>query len=789
MSGRGGTSVVKTIGGALAGFVGIVAMSVVAGVLVAASITPAIALSGMAASDAVEMFDNLPEYLEIGTLAEKSDVYAKDASGGDVLLASFYAQNRVQVGWEEISPSVTDAVVASEDPRFYAHGGIDLLGTVRAAATTAMGGDVQGGSSITQQYVKNVLVQKAEALSDPIERDAAYREATETTPERKIAEMRLAIGLEKEYPKNDILLGYLNIALFGGTVYGIEAAARYYFGISAKDLSLAQSAALVAIVNNPEKFRFDRPNNPANPAADGYPQTLDRRNYILSRMDLESKVTPEQAQAAAAEPLTPAITEPSTGCQTAGAAAFFCDYVTWVIKNDDAFGASQDERDATFKRGGYKIYTSLDSELQQAAVSATDDWVPKSMANINIGSATVSVEVGTGRILAMTQNKDYSNDPSETGAHITGINYNTDFGYGGSSGFQVGSTYKVFTLAEWLQEGRSLGERVDGTRRAYTTFRDSCEADGVYTGAEPWNPGNDEGGNGGVTTALQATTGSINTSFAAMAQQLDLCGIRNTALAMGVHRADGTELQRIAPTILGTNEIAPLTMATAFAGFANRGTVCTPIAIDRIVDRSGTDIAPPASECTQGLSEEVAATAGHALQQVVTSGTGAPSNPKNGIPHIGKTGTTDDALHTWMVGASTEVATATWVGNVSGFTSMRGFTLDGVNAGQVRHQIWPRIMRVADAKYGGSAFPTPSRSLTDAPQEAVPQVTGQSPAAATARLRSAGFTVRVDGTPIPCDRPAGSVAQTDPPAGARAAKGTAITLQISAGRGDPPPEN
>ncbi|AZZ54454.1 penicillin-binding transpeptidase domain-containing protein [Rathayibacter iranicus] len=107
------------------------------------------------------------------------------------------------------------------------------------------------------------------------------------------------------------------------------------------------------------------------------------------------------------------------------------------------------------------------------------------------------------------------------------------------------------------------------------------------------DPGNDEGGNGGVTTALQATTGSINTSFAAMAQQLDLCGIRNTALAMGVHRADGTELQRIAPTILGTNEIAPLTMATAFAGFANRGTVCTPIAIDRIVDRSGTDIAHP----------------------------------------------------------------------------------------------------------------------------------------------------------------------------------------------------
>ncbi|KZX21425.1 penicillin-binding protein [Rathayibacter tanaceti] len=787
MSGQGGTRVVKTIGGAVGSLIGIVAMSIVAGVLVAASVTPAIALSGMAAGNTVEMFDNLPEYLEIGTLAEKSDVYAKDSAGGDVLLASFYAQNRVQVGWDEISPFVMDAVIASEDPRFYEHGGVDLLGTVRAAATTALGADVQGGSSITQQYVKNVLVQKAEGLSDPIERDAAYREATETTPERKVAEMRLAIGLEKEYAKNDILLGYLNIALFGGTVYGIEAAARYYFGVSAKDLSLAQSAALVAIVNNPEKFRFDRPDDPANLAAEGYPSTLDRRNYIINRMDLESKVTTEQVQEAAATPVSPRITEPSTGCQTAGVAAFFCDYVTWVIKNDDAFGASQDERDATFKRGGYQIYTTLDSDLQQAAVSATDAWVPKSMANVNIGSASVSVEVGTGRILAMTQNKDYSNDPTVTGANYTSVNYNTDLGHGGSSGFQVGSTYKVFTLAEWLQEGHSLSESVDGTRRAYTTFRDSCEPGGVYYGGEPWNPGNDEGGNGGVTTALQATTGSINTSFAAMAQQLDLCGIRNTALSMGVHRADGTELQKLAPAILGTNEIAPLTMATAFAGFANKGTVCTPIAIDRIVDRTGADIAPPSSECTQALSEDVAATAAFALQQVVSGGTGAPSNPKTGVPHLGKTGTTDKAVHTWMVGASTEVATATWVGNVRGSSSMRSFLLKGVNAGQVRHQIWPRIMRVADAKYGGSAFPAPSQALVDASQQAVPQVTGQSPAVATARLRSVGFTVRVDAAPVPSDRPAGTVARTDPPAGSRVAKGAQITLRISAGTAAPSP--
>ncbi|MBF4462870.1 MULTISPECIES: penicillin-binding protein [unclassified Rathayibacter] len=786
MSGAAGARVVRSIGGAIGGFLGIVAMSVVAGVLVAASITPAIALGGMATSNTVTLFDNLPEYLEIGTLAQKSDVYAKDASGGDVLLASFYAQNRVEVGWDAISPFVKDAVVASEDPRFYEHGGVDLLGTVRAATATAAGGPVQGGSSITQQYVKNVLVQKAEALTDPIARDAAYRDATETTVERKVAEMRLAIGMEKRYPKDDILLGYLTIALFGGTVYGIEAAARYYFGIGASELSLPQAAALVAIVNNPEKFRFDRPDNPENPASAGYPRTLERRNYVIEQMARASTITPEQAQDAMAAPLSPTITEPSTGCQTAGVAAFFCDYVTWVVKNDDAFGANQEERDATFKRGGYRLYTTLDARLQEAAVSATRDWIPTSMASVDIGSASVSVEVGTGRILAMTQNKEYSNDPDVTGPGYTSVNYTTDFAYGGSSGFQVGSTYKVFTLAEWLQEGHSLGESVDGTRREYRTFRDSCEPDGTYYG-EPWNPRNDEGGNGGVTTALQATTGSINTSFAAMAQQLDLCGIRNTAQAMGVHRADGRELQKLAPTILGTNEIAPLTMATAFAGFANKGTVCTPIAIDRIVDRTGADIPPPVSTCTQGMSEKVAATAGFALQQVMArGGTGAPSDPGTGIPHIGKTGTTDDALHTWMVGSSTKVATATWVGNVSGLTSMRSFSLNRVNAGQVRHQIWPRIMRVADATYGGGAFPAPERSLVDAPLAAVPQLAGQSPAVATARLRELGFTVTVSPDRVPSDRPAGTVAQTNPPAGSRIARGAAITLQLSAGSTAPP---
>ncbi|WKK70623.1 biosynthetic peptidoglycan transglycosylase [Rathayibacter oskolensis] len=327
-------------------------MSVIAGLLATVVVAPAVALTTAATSGTISAFESLPSYLEVGELMQKTDVYAGDPDD-PTLLASFYDQNRIEVSGDQIADSVKDALVASEDPRFYDHGGIDLQGTLRAIASTyILDSDTQGGSSITQQYVKNVLVQKAESITDEAERDAAYKEATATTPERKLKEMRLAIGLEKESSKDDILLGYLNIALFGGTVYGIEAAAEYYFGTTAAELSVSQSAALLAIVNNPEKFRFDRPDDPDNGAATGYALTTARRDYILDRMLEYGKIDAATHDAATAEALVPDITPPSTGCQTAGSAAYFCDYVSHVLRNDLALGATDEERYAAVKRGG-----------------------------------------------------------------------------------------------------------------------------------------------------------------------------------------------------------------------------------------------------------------------------------------------------------------------------------------------------------------------------------------------------------------------------------------------------
>ncbi|GAA1832986.1 transglycosylase domain-containing protein [Agromyces salentinus] len=733
----------RTAFGVLGGFLGLILASAMAAALIVVGVTPALATVGMAASGTIDMFERLPGYLKIGELSQKSNIYATQSDGKPVLLASFYDQNRVEVGWNEVSTFVKDATVAGEDPRFYDHGGVDLQGTIRAALTTAAGRATQGGSSIAQQYVKNVRVQQCERDADKValegmtedeiaaltgderfalveeERLACYDSATETSIDRKLKEMRLAIGVEKRYAKNDILLGYLNIAGFGGTVYGIEAAANYYFSTSAKDVTLPQAASLVAIVNNPVKFQLDKPESETNGAENGYAANRDRRDYLLRHMMLEKKITAEQYEAAIATPVEPVITEPSTGCQTAGGSAYFCDYVKHILQKDPTFGDDDEERMLNFRRGGYQVYTTLDLDLQYHAELALTQHVPSTYPGWDVGGVISSVEVGTGRVLAMAQNKVYSQDPAVVNGNpnYSGINYNTDYDYGGSSGFQPGSSYKVFTLAEWLATGHALTERVNSTRKSnWGAFNDSCL--GTQYADPGWNPRNDSNEAGGNYSALESTIGSINTGFMGMAKLLDQCGIANKARAFGVHRADGDPLVQFPSAVLGINEVAPLSMAVAFAGIANDGVACTPVAIDRIVGIDGEEIPPPKSECAAAVTPEVAGAMHYAMSRVMTSGTGQTSNNNTfpSVPLIGKTGTTDGAKDTWMVGASTEVATAVAVVSVNGDANQRGLNFATGEAATARHRMWPMVMSAASLKYGGGEFsmagPGPVAPLT-----------------------------------------------------------------------------
>lgn len=211
----------------LGAFTAFLAMSAVAGLCIAATAVPGLLVVGASASGGIRAFQSLPEYLQIGPLAQPTTIYATRDDGSPQALATFYWQNRLPVSLDKVSTAAKDAAIAAEDPRFFQHGGMDLQGTLRGALSTALGGKVQGGSSITQQYVKNVLLQKCEAMpTQTAEQRAAAQaclhDATGVTPERKLREIRLAIGVEKRYTKSQILEGYLNIAGFGGTVYGIE---------------------------------------------------------------------------------------------------------------------------------------------------------------------------------------------------------------------------------------------------------------------------------------------------------------------------------------------------------------------------------------------------------------------------------------------------------------------------------------------------------------------------------------------------------------------------------------
>ncbi len=783
----------RTTSGVLGGLLGLVGLSTVAGILVTATVTPAIAVSGYAASNAISMFDNMPSYLEIDDLMESTEIYARASDGTPQLLARFYDQNRVPLEFDQISPLVYDAVLSSEDKNFYKHGGVDLAGTMSAVLANVRGTSSRGGSSISQQYVKNILVQRCEEdATTEEEKQACYWEATnsdigEGGLQRKLQEMRFAIQLEKTYTKDEILLGYLNIVNFGGQNYGIGAASKYYFGVDAANLTLSQAATLAGMVQEPNGYRIDRPDNESNGAANGYAKTLERRNYVLGRMLDDGKITQAEFEAAKAEPITPQITPTDQGCQMAGGSAYFCDYVRTIVENDPIFGETPDERKAALRRGGYRIYTTLDLDLQRSAEEALS-IVPAHMEGIELGSTAVQLEVGTGRVLSMAQNTLYSQSAAqlESDPSYSSINFNTRKANGGSSGFNVGSTYKVFTLLDWLEKGHSINEVLNGTVRNFKIDRGCDEGMQTVVGADI---GNFENSRGYTSTPYQFTADSLNTGFFAMAEKLSVCEVNKVADRLGVTLADGHKTYEAdasypdlnAPySILGSMNIAPIDMANVYATIASGGTYCQPKAIDEITDSSGNPLPLPETTCSRVLDESVANTAAHVLQNVLASGSATPSRTFDGTPLIGKTGI-HQQFQTWMIGSSTKVASATWVGNVIGESQLNRLWANGYPLWRMRHAIWPDLQRAANAKYGGDQFPGPDSNLSRRVYADLPSVVGLTVEEATAKLEDAGFAVRVN-DPVDGAEPAGTITSQDPGAG-RVPAGTTVAITPSNGQG------
>ncbi|MFG2071372.1 transglycosylase domain-containing protein [Nonomuraea maritima] len=635
------------------------AAATAAGVVAAAIALPAVGGTGAAFVSASEELGIKPEALKEPPLAERTTVL--DAQGNPI--AWFYEEYRENVKLADVADIMKKAIISIEDYRFYEHGAIDIEGTVRALAKNlTSGGIAQGGSSITQQYVKQVLLNSATTEK---EKNAALAPSYA----RKLRELRYALAVEEKYTKDQILEKYLNIAYFGAGAYGVEAAAKRFFGVNASDLTLAQAATLAGAVQDPNatdpnlgKAQKDR--------------LLKRRNVVLDRMAELKKITPEQAAEAKKQKLDYEGTDIPGGCSTSPY-PYYCMYVRAEVLSNPAFGKTQVAREQFLNRGGLTIQTTLDPKMQRAAEQAIRKHV---FAGDNPVAAEALVQPGTGAIKAMAASRKYGTNKRKK---EMSINVVADAVHGGGIGFQAGSTFKTFTLLTALKKGYKLNDGLQagsGYRAPYYSSFKNCKGENI--GDPTHTVTNDEGG-GGFKTLQTGTWESVNTFFVALEQKVGLCDTVKTAKSLGIKRSDGRPLQEYETFTLGINEMDPVTVATAYAAIGARGKYCEPMVITKITDRNGkvTNYRP---KCRQALDPEVADAAADILSGVFTKGT-MKGVGGIGRPAGGKTGTTDDQATAWFAGFTPDLAGAVSIGDPRGSQvhKLNNITIGGTYYGSV----------------------------------------------------------------------------------------------------------
>jgi membrane peptidoglycan carboxypeptidase len=570
------------------------------------------------------------------------------------VLAYYYGRgiDRVPVSYAQIAPAMRQAIVAIEDARFYQHGAIDFKGTIRAVLNNLSHNPVQGGSTLAQQYVKNVLY-----LSSP-NPQAAFAGATSETIGRKIRELRMAARVEHQMSKNEILSSYLNVAYFGSSAYGVEVAAERYFSTDASKLTLPQAALLAGLVENPTAY--DPINNPKT--------ALARRNQVLQRMVQVGDITQADASAAARQPLG---LNPSTlqkGCTSTSAryAAFFCDYVLASMKVDPEFKQAWQRLNGI---GGLKIYTTLDPKVQHAAQHAVNYMMPPPPSSVNPGknaAAEVIVQPGTGKVRAIAIDRRYG-----YGKHATVVNYAVGPQYNGGEGVQIGSTGKVYVMVTALKQGIPFGYTKDVGFSATVSGYSNCKGQPTA----PWQVHNDESEKGGHYSLYTGTTASINVFFAYLEQKVGLCNVVKTAAKMGLTWPDGKSLLKADPKerhwlsadnlpsfTLGAANVAPIDVAASDAVLPARGIYCKPVTVTKIVTTDGARLPVESPDCHRVLSKEVADAANYILQGDLT-GLGTAGGDAIGRPAAAKTGTADQYVSAFFVGYTPHLLGAVWVGN------------------------------------------------------------------------------------------------------------------------------
>ncbi len=692
-----------------------VLVSVLGGVLVAGLFVPTTGLVTETAKSVALAMNNIPEELEVGPPSEGSKVLMADGQ----VLTQFFDQNRKNVTLDNIAPIMRQAQVGIEDQRFYQHGALDLRGTLRALVRSSSG-SAQGGSTLTQQYVKLALLYDAQSRNDT----AGVEAANSRTVNRKILEMRYAIALEKKLTKDQILERYLNIAYFGDGAYGVEAAANHYFGVSAKDLSLPQAAMLAGIVRNPVT---------TNPVVNVAAATERMRN-VLDRL-VEINVI-KQADADAAKQFkfdkTKVVPNPSRSC-TASKYPHLCDYVYRVLKTLPSLGANPTDRVTTLNRAGLTIQTEIDPRFQDAAQESVSGFVaPTDPVNavMNI------VQPGTGLIKAMAQSKpEIGNGPGQTF-----YNYSASTSLGGAGGIEGGSTFKAFTLtAAMLLNAQDPTQFDPINLRIFSDYNHTFTLADDWKGcAGPvhvnWSPTTAESGNWNM---YDGATESSNTFFTQLEQRVGVCNVVKAAELLGLKRADDANLETgllpngksldnlgsradgMSPTFtLGNVPATPLSLVTAYATLAARGMRCDPIILKSITDAKSRTYAVPSANCQQVIPQGVADRVNDILHGPFSWWGTAEKAMIDGYLISGKTGTQKNATTILTNGYTPDLAGSALItvdskhpeakalkaatGNyqvegltIHGTNVKTGYTLQGKSGTEAGGQIWKPAMQAA----------------------------------------------------------------------------------------------
>jgi membrane peptidoglycan carboxypeptidase len=688
---------------------------VIAGVVVAAAALPAAAMAGALTAAGMGTFDSLPTGFTSVPAPQSSFIYAAD---GKTLLAMLYDENRRDVPLAEVAPVMQQAIVASEDIRFYQHGGVDYKGVARALVANGSGDSAQGASTLTMQYVRQSAIYAAKTPEDVVA-------ASERTKARKLREMKLAMALEQKLDKKQILERYLNIAPFGHGAWGIYAASHVYFGKDPKDLTLPEAALLAGLVQAPSVY---------DPADAAHPEkreaAVKRREHVFDQMVKAGNISAQQAHEARGEPLKITDQRPSQGCVSipypALGAGFFCDYLYRWWLEQPAFGADAYERENRLRSGGYTIISSLDLGIQQATKRNVDAKIETTDKRALMLSA---VEPTTGRVLAMATNRNFSLDISgnlpnpDTRKGGPGSFPNTTNpligGGGGVDGYQAGSTFKMFTMLAALEQGIPLNTAIDiqpTYKSKYPTDSTNCQ------GTKFWCPSNADKSLKGSFNMWTGFGKSVNTYFVPLEERVGAENAVDVAKRLGIKfRAksdadmanDTAAANQWGAFTLGVSATTSVDLAGAYAALANDGVHCEPTPVVEIRDPSGKSLDVGKPKCANGVTADVARAAIDAarcpvgdaggLNQCHGASTAAAVAATVGKPVFGKTGTTDTNESATLVASTRQVT-------VAGIEAIPDIRQAGAESGHVNGAV-AETLRDAMAGKPALQFTAPSSRL------------------------------------------------------------------------------